>query len=77
MRISADPNDPGYATFIHHRNAGIRFDGVDTHRVITADDDVGVIVRLVTDEAGRPRVRPDGTGLMKEVLVGKVEIILR
>lgn len=76
MRISADPNDPGFANFKQGRPVKIYLNGDLVGHVITADDVTGEIVRMVTGPGGAYIKDPSGTQMMQEVLRGIVHIEL-
>lgn len=70
MRISADKNDSG------HSPEGIRqydvyLDGVVCSEVITADEQQGLIIRVMRDESGLVVVNGE---VVIEALYGKVEL---
>lgn len=52
MRLSVDPNDPGFDLEKSVR-AKIFFNGVQINNAITADEEKRLVVRYVLDEAGR------------------------
>jgi hypothetical protein len=82
MRLSADRNDSGYqrAACIRGAIRDVLFNGVSiVHtKVITADDDLGVVMRYMTWPHGEHVVVDDGEDryAQRVTMHGKVEIIL-
>ena len=73
MRLSVDPKDPGYSA--DAINAGVRIDGVEQSRVITADEEKGEAIRFVANPEGGVMIDPaDSTRFLTETIRGKVEI---
>ena len=56
MRISSDPNDPGYRQYLACEETGrwplIFLDGIKMMDVLTADSDKGFLTRAVVDNGG-------------------------
>nr|WP_314582298.1 hypothetical protein [uncultured Pseudomonas sp.] len=71
MRVSADPQDPGYSPGLIGR-VDIYLDGEKQRAAITADEEEGLIVVADRDEAGRLRV--EGDEVVTKTLRGKVRI---
>lgn len=79
MRISCDPNDPGYSKAFLESNLVVicKIDGKRLHRVITADDSRGYVKKYVTHEkTGNILTHSKNNQPITEVLYGKVELKL-
>lgn len=83
MRLSTEPTDPGYPTYVNLiKSRGFRFirgmqilrNGAPVTRCITVDTLAGYLMRIVCDEGGRPIVRHRQVQFVTET--GRVEIVL-
>lgn len=74
MRMSADKKDPGYENL--NDSARIFLDGIEKTLVITADEELGYLLRYATTDAGETIVAPCGVGLVTETLYGRVVILI-
>lgn len=75
MRVSCEEGDAGYVTFILERGRmpqKVYLDGVLIHDAITADDELGVVIRYKRDRDDNLIL--DGDGAARETLHGRVEI---
>lgn len=77
MRISANEDDAGFAAWKRvpedrRRDIRIFLDGAEQRRVVTADADQGIVVRLKEDAAGQIFVLNDE--IAQETLTGNVRI---
>jgi hypothetical protein len=70
--MSADKKDPGYENLNHA--ARIFLDGIEKTRVITADEELGYLLRYVTTDSGETVIAPCGKELVMETLYGRVVI---
>ncbi len=77
MRVSMDEKDSGFKTWVKLRDIGVYvfLDGDEVQDVITADDDLGYILKYTSDDAGDPVVI-DGNEWAVEELAGAVEIVV-
>lgn len=77
-RYSSDPDDPGYAAYCEAKQQGIKvhclLDGVEQAWVTVADEEAGILVKVVTDAKGFA-VR-EGDEIKQDVLYGHVEVRL-
>lgn len=71
MRISCDLKDPGHRKNFY--DFKVRLDGVVMRHCITADDDLGLVVRLKTNEHGY-LVYDVHDQVVRETLRGTVKI---
>ncbi len=74
MRVSADPQDPGYSPGLTGRGVKVFLDGVEQHQVVTADDELGLVVMYDVDENGQ--VKMDGEMVRRINAQGTVRIEL-
>jgi hypothetical protein len=73
VRVSV--NDPGFFDIGAPRYRAL-LDGVEVKKVTMADEEAGVVERLVCDENGNVMVDPISPDMAwREVLHGKVEIV--
>lgn len=74
MRISCDPNDPGYIEWnsVGRLNARVFLNGTEIRDVITADEEAGMLVHYVRGESGNLLIR-NGV-VIRKTLYGKVEL---
>lgn len=74
MRISCDPNDPGYDEWKALSGLATRvyLDGVEMRNVITADEEAGMIVRYKSHMGGG--LIMDRGVVLRETLYGLVEL---
>jgi hypothetical protein len=70
MRISVNPKDKGFRS--DARQFKVTVDGILVARCITADDDLGMVVRYKTDDSRRIAV--DGGAATIETVYGRVKI---
>lgn len=79
MRISVDTDDPGYINYLnlYARGEGIEIflDGERMDGVVTADDEIGVIVRYKRDGEGHYQVDEFRGEAVKEDVFGDVKIV--
>lgn len=75
MRISVDPNDPGYYVNAKEVVDKISVDGCEIQNVITVDERSGEVVMLTTDENGRFVM--DGDKIAQHSIFGSVRIKFR
>ncbi|WP_347883230.1 hypothetical protein [Pseudomonas aestiva] len=59
MRVSVDQHDPGYSPGLIGRGVKVFLDGVEQRQVVTADDELGLIVMYDLDEQGNVKVEGD------------------
>ena len=79
--MSVDRDDHSFSAFEAAKAAGknVRayLDGVEVEHCRMADDELGVVERIVPDEAGRPQTDPDNPNeIWTEIVRGEVEIII-
>ena len=74
MRVSVDEQDPGYSPGLIGRGVKVFLDGVEQRQVVTADDELGLIVMYDVDENGR--VKMDGEMVRRINAQGAVKIEL-
>jgi hypothetical protein len=74
MRISADPDDPGYANYVAHRGSRVFLDGIERDGIFTADEERRFIIMAVRDERGNVKVKDDM--VVREKWTGNVHIEL-
>lgn len=81
MRVSIRPSDPGHANFLGFGLHDVYLNGRLVFDCITADEELGLIVRHARDENGRYLLQPttDSDGneyeeIVTETIRGKVEI---
>lgn len=72
MRISIDRYDPGYCNFRDYGAHRVFLNGVEQLEVVTADDELGEIIRLARDEHGVLIV--ERQHVLFELVRGKVRI---
>lgn len=77
MRLSIKEGDAGYQFPSRTRYASITLNGVKVSRVITADEELGYILRYATDDEGRIVIdRTSGQGVaVTEELHGAVQVV--
>ncbi len=79
MRVSVFESDPGHGAFLeikarsNGRGPDVYLDGVLMSQAVTADDELGVVVRPKRDDDGALLVRDHR--LQYETLRGQVEIL--
>lgn len=75
MRLSIDPNDPGYTKGLC---GGIKvfLDGIERCNVVTADEEKRLIVVHPLDERGRLQLDREKGEVVRETLHGDVRIEL-
>jgi hypothetical protein len=79
MRVSANENDPGYANFAmataNGKKVSVFLDGEEIRSCVTADDELGFVVRMVLDDKGLCQIDPIETDqAWTERVTGVVEI---
>ncbi|MDF1599722.1 hypothetical protein PZ895_08020 [Mesorhizobium sp. YIM 152430] len=79
MRVSSNPDDPGYRQFmvaIENGKAVHPFlDGVEVKGCTTADEEKGFVIRCVLDSDGKAQIDPnDPERVWEERVEGRVEI---
>ncbi len=72
MRVSIVKADPGYRW--NAKSYRVKLDGEEAKWVLTADEEEGLVVRYVLDEAGKPKIGPDGQSYVTEQVAGHVEV---
>jgi hypothetical protein len=76
MRLSTDPNDPGYSAFIYNKGSiKVLLEGVELKGVITADEEKRFIVQAVFDDNGKYKLNKDKTEVLKQTIYGNVAIL--
>ena len=73
MRVSIYPTDPGFANFRGFGRHRVFLNGIEAQDVVTADEELGEVLRLARDEHGS--LITDGDELIHEIVRGKVEIV--
>jgi len=76
MRLSVDPDDPGYMERLVGAAVKVFLDGVERAQVFTADTEKRLVVVPVLDANGRMQLNADRTGVLRETLYGHVRIEL-
>lgn len=71
MRVSIDPNDPGYS--VHAERARMLLDGVEVRDAVTADEEQGLVIRY--RRAGLAHIR-DASDSDVILETGRVRILL-
>jgi len=56
MRVSVDTQDPGYSPGLIGRGVKVFLDGIEQRRVVTADDELGLVVMYDVDEQGQVKI---------------------
>lgn len=75
MRYSVNPNDPGYANYQAAKPPFEAYlDGVPVKHVVTADEDLGLIVRQCCDVGGALMVDRKNWTIVTEELHGRVRV---
>jgi hypothetical protein len=79
MRVSTDKDDEGYRQFVAAQANGktirVFLGGAEVLKCITADDELGFVVRNVVDASGNSQLDPiDPTHIWTERVLGNVEI---
>jgi hypothetical protein len=74
MRVSVDPNDRAFVAADRHAQREVKLNGELAHHVITADDELGLIVCYPVDERNMPLLTKDGKSFKTITKFGKVEI---
>lgn len=74
MRVSIHITDPGYANFRGFGRHRVFLNGIEAEEVVTADEELGEIVRVARDEHGA-LIATDGGDFIHETVRGKVEIV--
>lgn len=76
MRVSVIKADPGYSNFLKHRFGKLRcfLDGVEIDRVVTADEEQGMVVVQKLSEVGRPYIDKETNEIAAEVKTGIVRL---
>jgi hypothetical protein len=72
VRISTQPDDPGYSPAAF--GGTVIFNGTVAHDVFTADEEAGLIVQLVRNEHGLPKLTPDKDDVLLQTHYGVVSI---
>lgn len=72
MRLSTDPDDPGYSAWKCYGLARVFLDGVERKNVITADQERNYIT--VTEVDDRGMLKLEGGKVKTVAMYGKVEI---
>lgn len=76
MRLSIDKSDPGYRPDAGGGRWRILFNGRDVGRyAITADEELGHLVRYRIDDAGRYVLDPTTRAPIRDTYLGDVRII--
>ncbi len=76
MRVSTVEGDPGYLDPITHV-IEVYLNGVEVSEVVTADEELGVVVRAVTDSDGNIVVDYERSCVVYETLQGNVKIVFK
>jgi hypothetical protein len=74
MRLSVDSNDPGYNPKAF--GAKVYLNGAEVTKVITADEDRGMLIRYQTDQRGKLILNSDRSDALRETRYGIVRIDL-
>jgi len=79
MRLSADKSDPGYVPWriavAEGKSIRVLLDGIEQREVVTADDELGVLVRPKLNWEGKLLIDPDNRDrVWLETLQGQVRI---
>ena len=63
MRVSTDPNDPGFGNWATRSCAGFEvwLDGAKQAHAITACEETGTVIRCLLDERGKPIAEGEST----------------
>ena len=82
MRVFSDKGDPGFALYCSLAGKGKKIeaylDGDKVEHCITADDELGLVVRCVLDETGTIQIDPNNLNeLWTETVEGDVLIQVR
>ncbi len=72
MRISTNPRDRGYRPGVWQFR--VTLDGVRQEYAITADDDIGLVIRTKLNDYGTPMMHPAGNAFLQETCYGVVKI---
>jgi hypothetical protein len=75
MRVSVDDDDPGYRPDASTGRYAVYLNGERMAKVVTADEEEGMLVRLKMDRNGFPVVLPDRSAVERETLHGSVVIV--
>lgn len=78
MRVSCLKSDPGYPAWIQgggYRRWRILLDGVEQRDVVTADDELGVVVRNRRDARGLIALNERRDAVIRDELRGLVRIV--
>lgn len=75
MRLSVNPNDPGYDP-IRALDAIVTLNGRLVSLCETADEEEGLVIVLATDKMGYTLAEPNGD-ILKQTVRGKVVIVFR
>ncbi len=77
MRITVDPHDRGTLVNPIEARIEVYLDGARMDRVITADEEEGMVVRHKVDSSGRLVISLDGKCAMTETLKGSVQVVIK
>ncbi|WP_115945628.1 hypothetical protein [Ectopseudomonas oleovorans] len=72
MRVSVDTQDPGYSPGLIGRGVKVFLDDIEQRRVVTADDELGLVVMYDVDEQGQ--VKMEGDEVVRITAHGAVKI---
>jgi hypothetical protein len=75
VRVSIDKTDSGFGAWVnmcHSGVVGVLFNGRQVHDVITADEELGYLLKFKLDEVGQPIAH--GDQWLTEELTGTVKI---
>lgn len=73
MRVSVRKDDPGYRNII--RGQRVYLDGVEQHRVVVADERLGIVEKHLLDEKRQPVLTNDRTAVRTVTRRGEVRIV--
>jgi hypothetical protein len=76
MRLSADPRDPGYHKLAHMTGITITLDGEPLRDVVTADEDLGIVLVQVRDRDGHFVLDGSRARIATRIRKGKVVVTI-
>jgi len=74
MRISINPNDPGYVNFRRFCRARVFLDDVEIRDVLTADEEKGEVDVVCKDRFGNVQLNKDTGFVVHEIVTGDVRV---
>jgi hypothetical protein len=77
MRVSIRKHDPGYRADACTGRYSVLLDGEPVKGGVTADEELGMVERLIYDANGKPVINNINDGVVTEIVRGDVVILTK